>query len=285
MMKSCKNLVSMGAAFAFIFALSGCAASSSEPVSLPSKITHYSTQGDRVDESTLTYDENGNLKTLVQVTTTGPGTYYSFDTGTASSYDQSKTVDNYEISLDSDGYATGVTYWQTSKNGDVSPSMAPMSVEHNNKGEITAIDLGSTEKGVGILPSKTLITYRSDGTIEKIVEEGDNSTSVDDFNEEGWKVSGSFSGSYTGNVSSTRELIKDANGKVTTIEYKNIKGGTDTLTVEYDDENRVSALLLNGSKYVEVEYVSIETPSPSAKAFSQLKISSSSGLPWIPFMK
>lgn len=277
--------------FAALFALLSsclliaCSGSASGPVYMPSRITTYNKTNNSATNNYLTYDSSGNLTSLVQETLGGPGTHFDFETGDITRYSGSKTVDNYDVALDQNGLATSVTYWQENNYGGTNPTPAEIITETNEKGQIASINVDPDEAVVGILHSKTYFTYDNSGNISSVNKENGSYTSVYEYNEDGWQTAGSVIGGYVGNVSSQYDLVKDSNGKVIGVKYKNIQGGEDTVTFEYDDEGCISLAYLNGNKRVEIEYTTIDTPSATARAFSQLKIWNASPLVWIPFMK
>lgn len=265
--------------------LVACSSAESGIAYLPSKITHYSSQNDTTTNNVFSYDDAGNLTSLVQERIGGPGTRIDVKTGDVSRYDENVVVDNYNVALDENGFATSVKYWQENKDGGTSPTETEVVVEANEQKQITSINLNPNDTYTGVLHSETSFTYNGTGVIESISEAHGGYTTISDYDDEGWKVSGRMVGGIFGGVSSDNEIIKDASGKVIGVEYKNAAGGKSGLTFDYDKNGNISMIYLDGEKNVEIEYTTIENPSPSAKAFSKLKISSSGPLAWVPFMK
>lgn len=250
------------------------------PIYLPSVIRQY--QSSSVVEASFSYDEYGNLVSLTENRVSGSGTHIDLQSGEATEYDSKVVSDNYVLSLGENGLPTQIEYWQESSEGGTDRYYADISVSVDDQGRITEYAV-QPDDGSLISEDTMLVSYGENGGISSISNSSSNFTSVYFYDEAGWKTHGQTVGGYTGSTDTEYTLVKDASGEVKGLQYPSFGGGSGSYSYEYDEAGNISVIYCDGDKRSEIEYILIENPSSSARAFSLIKIDSGIPLEWVPF--
>ena len=228
--------------------LAGCSGSSTEPVKAISKITQTvnSTSDNKAATRTVvtefSYDSNGNLSQTT-VTVEYP---YATNMGT--------TINTYAIDYDGEGNPTRVSQSQSNQQNNVSAGESDITSERDSAGRYTKLESGD---------AKYEYEYDGNGNLVKETSTGPFAVTSEEYDEKGWAVSGSVSGSY--------DLKRDSSGNVTAYTYKNISGKEVMRTFELDSDGYVTSITENSEKICEIEYTQIEKPSAAMRAFAKVK--------------
>lgn len=249
---------------------------------LPSVIVSY--QQSSTVTSSLTYDDNGNLTGLTEARVSGSGTHVDIATGESIEYDSKTTTDNYTIELDSEGYPSIITYWQNNSYNGTEKMYAESSVQTDEAGRIVEYTQTPLEGAVGILDLTMKVQYRENGIPSSLSTTFSGFTSAYKYDEDGWRIHGQTVGGSTGATDTEYTLVEDASGIVKGVQYPAIGGGSGSYTFDYDDSGNISTVYLNGDIKYEIDYVEIDQPSASARAFSMIKNISGDPLDWVPLM-
>ena len=224
---------------------------------LPDKITCQS-NGIQTSVISFSYDEKGNLTGIERAS-------YDNDGLSFTSY--------YTITLDSKGLPQSCIRDEVEKNGaKYNAGSKNYSVTTDDKNRMTSLSYDAN--------NKTDYTYRSDGTLESIAFISDSGTAFSDeekFDKDGWETGTGPAGS----TYASYEYAKDSAGKISSYTISTKTSTSTARNLELDDKGNVSSIEAGGAEKVQITYKKFDNLSPTAWAFSQIKLIDPSGLvPW-----